>query len=46
MTYSGGLELSGRAVNLYGGTDGERRTTFTGTLTIASENPQPAPSRA
>ena len=41
VTYSGGLELSGRAVNLYGGTDGERRTTFTGTLTIASENPQP-----
>ena len=31
ITYEGGLVLSNRAINLYGSTEGDARTTFTGT---------------
>ena len=34
VTYDGSVDISGRTVNLYGGTDGDNRTTFTRTLTI------------
>ena len=36
VTYEGGLALSGPAVNLYGSTEGEARTTFTGTTQVTS----------
>lgn len=39
VTYQGGLTLLSRAVNLYGGTDGKARTTFTGTLSVHSDSP-------
>ena len=40
VTYEGGLELSDRTVNLYGGEDADgNRTTFTGTLTVSSGAP-------
>ena len=34
VTYDGSVDISGRTVNLYGGTDGDNRTTFTRTLTM------------
>ncbi len=34
VTYDGSVDISGRTVNLYGGTDGNNRTTFTRTLTM------------
>ena len=39
VTYQGGLTILSRAVNLYGGTDGKARTTFTGTLSVHSDSP-------
>lgn len=39
VTYEGGLTILSRAVNLYGGTDGNARTTFTGTLSVHSDSP-------
>lgn len=39
VTYQGGLTILSRAVNLYGGTDGSARTTFTGTLSVHSDSP-------
>lgn len=38
VTYEGDLEMTGRGVNLFGSTEGDRQTTFTGTLTAAPEN--------
>ena len=40
VTYDGSLTISNRTVNLFGGTEGENRTTFTGTLTIETEAPE------
>lgn len=34
VCYDGELTISGRTVNLYAGSDGQNRTTFTGTLSI------------
>lgn len=34
VTYEGGMVLSGHAVNLYGSTEGEARTAFTGTTQV------------
>lgn len=39
VVYEGDLTLDGRAVNLYGGSNGEEQTTFTGTLTINADSP-------
>lgn len=39
VTYEGGVSILSRAVNLYGGTDGNARTTFTGTLSVHSDSP-------
>ena len=38
VTYEGDLELNGRGINLFGCTEGEKQTTFTGTITAAPEN--------
>ena len=38
VTYEGDLELTGRGINLFGSTEGDRQTTFTGTITAAPEN--------
>lgn len=40
VTYDGGLAISNRTVNLFGGVSGESRTTFTGTLIIETEVPE------
>ena len=38
VTYEGELSITKRAVHLFGSSDGEAQTTFTGTVTIAPEN--------
>ena len=38
VTYEGDWEMTGRGINLFGSTEGDRQTTFTGTLTAAPEN--------
>ena len=40
VTYEGGLSLSDRTCTLYGSSDGERRTTFTGTVSVGTDTPQ------
>ena len=37
VTYEGGLVIGERAINLYGSTEGEGRTTFTGNLQVTYE---------
>ena len=37
VTYEGGLVLEDRPINLYGSTEGDRRTTFTDTLRVAGQ---------
>lgn len=39
VTYTGNLTMVSRAVNLYGNTDGDGRTIFTGTLSVNTDNP-------
>ncbi|MGN0563508.1 MAG: zinc-ribbon domain-containing protein [Candidatus Heritagella sp.] len=39
VTYTGNLTMTSRAVNLYGCTDGNGRTVFTGTLSVNTDNP-------
>lgn len=39
VTYTGDLTMVSRAVNLYGNTDGNGRTVFTGTLSVNTDNP-------
>lgn len=39
VTYTGDLMMVSRAVNFYGCSDGSGRTTFTGTLTLRTDNP-------
>lgn len=38
-TYTGDLTMVSRAVNLYGNTDGNGRTVFTGTLSVNTDSP-------
>lgn len=38
VTYEGGLTIEGRPMNLYGSTEGNRRTTFTGTTRVAAQD--------
>lgn len=38
VTYEGDLELTGQGINLFGSTEGDGQTTFTGTITAAREN--------
>lgn len=39
VTYTGGFTMTSRAVNLYGCTDGSRRTVFTDTLSVNTDTP-------
>lgn len=39
VTYTGNLTMVSRAVNLYGNTDGNERTVFTGTLSVNTDSP-------
>lgn len=39
VTYEGTLNISTRAVNLYGGSDGEHQTTFTGQVNVQTDKP-------
>lgn len=39
VTYTGNLTMVSRAVNLYGNTDGNGRTVFTGTLSVNTDSP-------
>lgn len=39
VTYTGDLTMVSRAVNLYGNTEGDGRTVFTGTLSVNTDNP-------
>lgn len=39
VTYTGDLTMVSRAVNLYGNTEGNGRTVFTGTLSVNTDNP-------
>ncbi|MGN0968562.1 MAG: zinc-ribbon domain-containing protein [Oscillospiraceae bacterium] len=39
VTYTGDLTMVSRAVNLYGNTDGDGRTVFTGTLSVNTDSP-------
>ena len=39
VTYTGNLEISSRAVNLYGCSDGSGRTAIEGTLTVSTHDP-------
>lgn len=39
VTYTGNLTMVSRAVNLYGSTDGNGRTVFTGTLSVNTDSP-------
>ena len=39
VTYTGDLEISSRAVNLYGCSDGSGRTAIEGTLTVSTHDP-------
>ncbi len=39
VTYEGGLSISGKAFNLYGSYDGNAQTTFTGTVSIRTKEP-------
>ena len=40
VTYEGDLSITGRPVNLYGNTEGEGRTVFTGTVQVNPEGEQ------
>ena len=39
VTYTGDLDISSRAVNLYGSTDGDGRTVIEGSLTVSTHDP-------